>query len=506
MRHAIKLVCAVLFLGLAQNLVAQSTADCRLQRFPAPNLCGRAGLDTVPASYLFLVDESGSMRPLWPGVRAALSDFAGAVPDRSELDVRLFATTVRGHIPATISTAETQRNWYTQLTALAEPRGAFTDLGLAAQAAIDRLSSAPAGQLQFVFLLTDGAHDPGPGSPYPTSWNTAWQELANRAAQLQQARPLQVGIVRLAPAADLTLLSRVFAGAVVTDAMSAPALRDWFANLSREAAAANLRLLLAEDLKRPAATVSAEGALRTYQGRSVRQQVTFHTDRRILSSVLPAGLEIPLPGGGTLTFSEEVRLEPGEKRAALVEIVDRAYPVFLPPGTRKREVAATVPVGGIRSEPAAELGHLGVPAKGESDIALDFQLAGGGSLSWSLWIAVLLLLLSVAIAIVVWSRWKLHRAYLSGRVIVRHADVTAVAQEETVLFKGRKVRVHTITLPGEHGTLSLEARSERGKTVVYASAHGEGISCAGKRMVAPIPVKRVVRFESGSSEITYYPN
>src|SRR4029434_8814594 len=68
-----------------------SAGPCADKDFPAPKLCQRARLDTLHASYLLLVDESGSMKPLWPAVRQALGEFSAAVPDGDDLEVRLFA-------------------------------------------------------------------------------------------------------------------------------------------------------------------------------------------------------------------------------------------------------------------------------------------------------------------------------------------------------------------------------------------------------------------------------
>src|SRR5215471_15804324 len=146
---------------------------CADRDFPAPNLCQRARLDTLHASYLLLVDESGSMKPLWPAVRQALGEFSAAVPDGDDLEVRLFADCPHTLIPPTPASDRTRTAWQQQINGLGAPNGKNTNLGCAAEAIIEQLRSAPAGRLQFVFILTDGQHEPGAGEAalkYPQTW------------------------------------------------------------------------------------------------------------------------------------------------------------------------------------------------------------------------------------------------------------------------------------------------------------------------------------------------
>jgi hypothetical protein len=488
--------------GTTSALAQAPVSGCSIPGFPAPTLCARAGLDTVPASYLFIVDESGSMRPLWTGVRSALAQFAAAVPDGNELDVRLFATTTRGLIPATQATAQTRSLWSAEIGALPPPRGQHTDLGLAARAAIERLRSAPADRLQFVFFLTDGIHDPGPGSPFARSWDATWETLAQEAANLQRSRPIKVGIVRLDRQADVTFLSRVFPEAIVTDAMSSQALSQWFTNLTSEAAVSKLKLLLERDLAQPAAIVAADGPLRTYQGRSTRHKLRLRSERGIVSSTIAAGTEITLPDGGRAVFEESFTLDPHEERPVPVQLTDRAYPFFLPPGIRARDLSDEGAVS-VGLEPASELTLIGENASGPSTVRFNMALAGGGMLSWPAWITAVVALLLALGYLGLRTRWAIHRAYLPGRVIVVHASG---AGEETVVFRGLRKKSHTVIHPDGRSSVQLNARSERGRTVVYASAAGDAVSSDGKRIVAPVPIKRVTRFESESGEITYLPN
>src|SRR5690606_29112213 len=110
-------VSVVALVGVAEAgaSVPQAARECGIPEFPAPVLCARAGLDTLPASYLLLVDESGSMAPLWPAVRRALVEFALAVPAGDRLDVRSFAGGVRSRIAASGAEDATRSAWAASL-------------------------------------------------------------------------------------------------------------------------------------------------------------------------------------------------------------------------------------------------------------------------------------------------------------------------------------------------------------------------------------------------------
>ena len=486
------------------------SGECRIPSFPAPTLCARAGLDTIPASYLFVVDESGSMRPLWGGVRSALANFAEAIPDRSELDVRLFAGAPRERIPATAASPATRRAWSQQLSTLQSPAGGNTDLGRAAENAVAKLSSAPADRLQFVFFLTDGRQEPAPGSPYAPTWNAAWESLRQKAQQVVGSRPVKVSIIRLTPEADVSLLQRVFPDAIVTDALSAAALRQWFNNQVGETAVNKLRLAVAEDLERPAAIITAAEPLRTYAGRVAREQVRLESGRRIVSTKIAAGTPIPLPSGGQLVLDSTVVLEPGVAvPSAPVAVTGRAQPFYLPPDWVSGAVDDTLPVR-TSLRPENELALIGISQaeiQNRADrVQADVSLAGGGALSWPAYLAAVAVLLLALVVLLVFIKWKTHRAYLPGQVLVRRASPAGDSgpdQESAERFKGRRVRSHTVHLNGDE-SLTFEAQSERGKTVVYAIPRGN-ILVRGKPVGGRQLVKSATTFESPSGQITYIP-
>lgn len=508
MTRSIIVLCGVMFMAVASaaDVRAQSQERCGLRGFPAPELCARAGLDTIPASYLFVVDESGSMQPSWSGVVGALAQFAGAVPDGSELDVRLFSTTMREVIPATRSDIFTRQVWASQLRSLPPPRGEHTDLGVAVRGAIQRIGAAPADQLQFVFFLTDGIHDPGPSSPFARKWDESWDRLAAEARQLASVRLLRLGIVRLSATADVGFPARVFPNAVVTDAMNTRALQQWFANLTGEAAVSKLHLLLERDLGNPAAVITAAQPVRTFAERSTTREVQIASGRRFLTTVFPAGTEFSLRDGGTIVLPDTVRLEPGEQRTVSVRIRDRAYLPILPPGVIRRNVIGSDSADALL-EPQTELALIGASTRDTAAVEFDIELAGGGMLSWPIWLLAAAVLIACSIYLIVRVRWGTHRAYLTGRVIVRHSPSAGdPPAEETVIFSGKRLSSYTVTHPDGRSSVQLYASSERGRTAIYAEPAGQTVQIAGRALNNRTQINRVTRFETESGEITFLPN
>jgi hypothetical protein len=452
------------------------------------------------------------MAPLWGSVRSALADFALAVPDRSELDVRFFAGSVEQPVAPTPASPSVRQSWATTLANLAAPDGGQTDLGRAAEAALRKVSAQPTDRLQFVFFLTDGRQQAGDGSPYPAQWGRGWPELARQARQLIGARPVRVGIVRLARDADVSLLQRVFPDAVVTDAIGPDALRAWFDTQTREGAVGRLLLLLDDDLRRPAATLTAAGSLRTFAGRGAAHEVVLQPGRRVLTTVLPAGTALSLPGGGSAALEGSVRLVSGAGPVRARAIVrDRGYPFFFPPGIFGRSAEGAVPVRSTL-EPAAELARIGVsPGPAGSDtVRVSLVLRGGGAApGWVFW-PLSLLAAVVAGGGLLRFYWSLHRPVLPGRIVnLRHREGDPAAGEVAVVdFRGRKLRTYTVQHPGGRASVVLDAVNRRGKTVVTARSADPSVRVRADRrpLVGSMTVSKVMLFESDLGEFRYDPH
>jgi hypothetical protein len=498
---------AMLSAGLPINPSAASAQapECSVRN--APTLCTRAGLDSASVNYLLLVDESGSMRPLWPAVRSALASFALAVPEGGQLDVRTFAGTVRQRIPATQSTEATRRSWMADLGDLDAPRGQHTDLGRAAEAAVAAIAATPRTETpSFIFILTDGIQEPEPGSPYGPGWGPAWDALANQTARLSRQRPVQVVIVRLASDADPGLLRRVFPQALMADAFSAQALAGFFRQVMAQNAFARLQLMVQHDIQRPAALVERAEPILTFSRRATTVDFELRSQRELVTTRIPAGTSFALPGGGSVVTTSDVVIEPGSAATVNTRVTDRRYRYLAPPNRWTRAIEAPAEFSSVL-EPAHEIDHLLLPATVAEDTALvRLALAGGGALPpWLYWPLAALAAL-VAVLVVRAIIWSLHRPTLPGRVLVRTQTNGTDWDEETVRFKDMKVKEYMVRLRDGRAVLQLLARNERGKTVVDASPAELRVRLDERPLVASTPMpNKITRLQTEGGEITYYP-
>jgi hypothetical protein len=366
------------------------------------------------------------------------------------------------------------------------------------------LRAAPADRLQFVFLLTDGEQDPPPGSPYAAAWNSAWEELAREAQRVTGMRPVRVAIVRLTPEADQHFLARVFPDAISTDAMTASALRGWFHNQTAEAAVEKLLLLIARDLQHRGIEVEP-AVVRTFASRPTEVTLQLTSRRQLLSSLIPAGTTLDLPGGGTLRTPSDVTIQPGETRDVVLTLTDAEYPGYLPPGRRTRNIAQQLALQ-VRPGPTSELPLVGADtALRATPLQVDLTLVGGGALPWSLYFPIAGLIVTLLGAGALGVKWKMHRAYLPGRVIIRPSleDVAGpIIEEKTEQLRGKRLRRYTVTHADREQILTLEARSERGRTVVYAIPHGK-VTLRGKPLTAPHVVRSAATFDTTFGPVTY---
>ena len=489
-----------------------STGPCADTDFPARSLCQRARLDTLHASYLLLVDESGSMKPLWPAVRQALGEFSAAVPDGDDLEVRLFADCPHTLIPPTPASDRTRTAWQQQINGLGAPSGKSTNLGCAAEAVIEQLRSAPAERLQFVFILTDGQHEPGAGEAarkYPQTWGGNWPSLAPEGETVLRGRPVAVTLLRLNNDADRTFLSRVFPGLVVTDAIGPDALRSWFANARRRVSVSKLRLLVDRELKRPAWVITGNEEIAAQAGRSNMHEVGVRPARSIVTTRLAAPGPFPMPGGGggggSIAFPEPLPSDSVGRTEVRITGGDCAW--WRPPASCGRTAPGDVNLT-TRLEPADELTRIGIDPGSRPDSArVDLAIANGGALPWYLYYPAVAVLVVLLAAGSIRAKWATHQPYLTGRVLVRlgggDADITSV-EPQVVNFAHSRQRSYSITDPEGHELIRLEARNERGRTRLYASPGPEPVRVGGKRLATTQQVTRTTRFETDRGDVQYF--
>lgn len=471
---------------------------CRIPGFPAPELCARAGLDTVRARFVLLVDESGSMSALWPVLKRALADFASAIPEGDELDVRAFASNVRALIPTAPASPATRQSWRRTFESLPLPNGSATDLGSAAAAAVQAVRNAPPEQVQLVFFLTDGQHQPPAASAYEAAvGSAAWQELASSARAVTTARPISVSVVRLAANADAEVLRYIFPTALPVDALSEQALRSWFAGSSRDAAVAKLSTLIRRELSRPVALLEAADPLVTHSDRMETHRVRVTVQRTLVKTVLMDSASVPLSGGGRLDPSS-LSLDSGHTQ---LRLAGTRHAPWVRPGSISRLIDERVLIR-TRLEPSEELGRIGIVSDALSDtLQLRVSMREGGALPAWLYYTIALLAGLLILRTVNGVRKRAHRAYLDGRVIVSSMTGTPVSSSHSLRDRG----LATLAVAGHDGRelLRLEARNEDGKTAIYALPLADDITVRGKPFRSPMALTSKTVFSSPSDEVTY---
>jgi len=161
-----------------------------------------------------LVDASLSMRGhRYADVRQAVVDFTSTFAGAETLSLRMFGDVASAPLEGPANKIAGNVAAYLP----AEPMFQNTDLGVAIQKALEFFERDGAGEAQALFLLTDGRHQPPPGSPYTRDFTNDpdWQALRIRAHALCLKRKVFVYGFGLGPQTDVSLLLEIFpAGAV----------------------------------------------------------------------------------------------------------------------------------------------------------------------------------------------------------------------------------------------------------------------------------------------------
>lgn len=443
------------------------------------------------------------MRPRWKAVSNALASLAVAIPDGDEFEVRQFAGESRVLVSASMASPALKRSWQRTLLALPAPTGTSTDLGLAAQVAIEAIRDADVDQLQYVVFLTDGRHEPASPSRYAgDAANGAWADLALEAAAIERSRPMQVFIIRLDEAAESGRIKRVFTEAEEIDALSSGDLARWFDRTARQIAVKKLEALVRSELARPLARLRIERGGSIHAGRPSSVSAEVVAARRIVRTDVDDSTAYRTPSYGQIAV--DAHPLPSDGGVVRMRWIGPPMPIWTPAFAGVRAVVETLTVAS-QIGPREELDRLGIARRGDSDrIVVEGDVSVRGALpDWAWWMSVTGLALFC-----LWSarrvRWAMHRPRLSGSVIVR----SRTGSEAGVTHKLGDRPGASFTVPDRDGRpmLVVEARSERGRTVLLASPLVPDLELNGKP--APLSVQLITRltFRSGDVEISFLPS
>jgi len=170
------------------------------------------GVAQEPTDYVFLVDTSASMAGNnYDQVLSILRTYVASLRPTDHVAIIGFDS-----VPSPVYTGPASGAAVGVSRLPDVPTGSATDIGAAIQYAVsdEELGRDGASPTAAVALLTDGAHDPPPGSDFPTDSGPAWDATARQASALD--RP--VAAYAFALGSDISgarLLQQVFPKTVV---------------------------------------------------------------------------------------------------------------------------------------------------------------------------------------------------------------------------------------------------------------------------------------------------
>ncbi|HTE18320.1 MAG TPA: vWA domain-containing protein [Armatimonadota bacterium] len=255
-----KLVCAMLALGLVGGTAPPAHAQGAPQP-PAPvasrsleELLRRFETATTPADVVVVVDTSASMSgPKFAAVRQSLAALTEAVTPGDYLAVIGFDREARYLIPPHRVAAQPgalQR----AITTLAEPSAVpasgdwgASDLGRGIEKALDELLRPGASPVQFLFLLSDGFHQPPRDTQYPPGDPSMWRTLSLRAQEATRGNGVEVDWLWFEAGASAEPLRQVFPNSMPLT-LNPEEMRSYFARLKDEIRIRKLRLQVRREL------------------------------------------------------------------------------------------------------------------------------------------------------------------------------------------------------------------------------------------------------------------
>jgi len=358
------------------------------------------------ADYVLVLDSSGSMKPLWPAVLRGAEVFLEAIPDGEHVSIVFFDSraTKSRVLPRTLK-GPNRGDLVRELRALPAPTGAHTDLGYALEESISELSRPGANQLQFVFFLSDFAHDPAADSGYRSRDANAapWQELARRQRLSAGDRLLQTFALLLPLGGelgrDLPLVESVL-GSLERISVGSPAtLEEWFRQRRAEIERDKLRILVRADLARDwTARIDSSGLeprLVVASGSRILPRIVHLRDLDTggFAHALPAGA-IEVPPAGSIELPLNLR---SPAPAGILERLLTTEKRVTRPASLKARVTA-------KAEPSAEIGLLHLDAESSEELRFEGPLAclQEGTPAWLQGLVSALLLLAAWFA---WSTW-----------------------------------------------------------------------------------------------------
>lgn len=245
----------------AIGAVAQSEDDGDVPD-DLPGLLDTFGIADQPIDFVVVVDASRSMGegadPLYPQVKSAYQQFVAAMRPDDHLSVITFGSDDEV-VVTPLDPVGPSDSRDSALTALPDGAdGSATDIGAALRATLDRLDRPDASEVQVVLFLTDGQHNPDDSSDFSTTSGAAWDQLHDRAIDIEAGHQVLVrgaGLDNGEPT-DIGLLNEVFSDAEVVN-LSPDRIGAYFQETVDRSRVEVLRAAVERELERPVRVVEA---------------------------------------------------------------------------------------------------------------------------------------------------------------------------------------------------------------------------------------------------------
>jgi hypothetical protein len=463
------------------------------------DMYAQLGVDKVGADYLFLIDESGSMRTAFPNLRKALDQFTKSIEPGDRVSFVPFGEDAQ----ASPWQAGRSKPASAAVAALPDPGSGSTNFYEAMAYAVNRLAQdAGSGRVAAVVLLSDG--DPAqrgrPECQLPPA--ATWRPLAARADALARSRPVNAYAIPItgtakqcAGVSSRSILQRVFRTPEVLKPDGQTAA--YLAQAKETARVAKARLLLARSGELTK-TVSIDwtGAVRAIDptGDTMRLPVRLSVSGQgpVVVSDVTGALDLTVTGAGPAHTvrtavtgpSEPVTVTPG-KPAELV----LAAALEPPGGIRIRHqtvtAAGSITVQGRITSPWLDLAGGGLPQRLKATLAESRSAVsgtGGRGVPSPVWAVLATVLVLAVFAVAVW--------YYRGRPVMRGTLVVTMLGDRTEAVPLDNERSIERRLPsGSLAVSGIRVNGTPAMQVAWTSARGttrRPLSAGGSMMIAGV--------------------
>ena len=455
--------------------------------------------------YHLVVDRSGSMAPFWNQVRQQLAATIDSVPERGVLHVETFSNQVLTPVRDRQVTGATRAEIRQQALLFPEPvPGEKTDIGRALQTAagtIEDARQAGRGRVTFLFVVTDGKHDPPAGSAF--SGESAFNVLRQRWAELPSRTRTDLIVLAVPIGKDGLAGAQRVASVIPNTVVLPPQTID---QIGRTLAAEVRRA--GQDLLR--ARVAPEVAQPRLVGRLVEspQTVGFWgtTEVPVMLHSQASCVTYQVATGSDTAWAA---IAPGDSFATSLEVQSPRSSAEAWPWQAVRAGSGLPLHAQVAFAPRNELVRMAVdPAAKTAEVPVA-GVVRYPPMGWLTFGALLIPVLLLILGIFVLIKWKAHRAYLTGRAQVeRKPEGSSVPQ--VIDFRASKKQSYTFHDPENAAIVTLEARSSRGHTTVYAKRGTVPVTVISpgeksQALAVDKAIRKPTRFESELGVVSYSP-